>query len=392
MEKCKICGREFKNIVALLIHVSENHKIKSKEYYDTYFKKENEGICPVCGKETNYKSFSTGYTKYCPCCTFKSDEVKDKIKKTNLNRLGVEWPTQSKDIQEKIKKVSLERYGVDNPAKSQEVKDKVKKTNLEKYGKEYYSQTDEYREHSVNTCIKKFGVENAAQSEDIKKQIRKTNLERYGKEYYSQTDEYREKVKQTSLERYNTEHFLQSDVVKEKIMNTMLDRYDINYIFQREDIQEMSHSQESLEKSYNTKKKNNTFSSSKPEKELEIELRKLFPDLKTQYKSEVYPFACDYYVPSLDLYIEYNGMWTHGGCFYDENNEDNRNTLEMWKQCSEHSIFYKNAIDGWTHRDILKLNTALKNNLNYIAWFNEEQAYDWIERMTHEKEKTEKTC
>lgn len=50
MEKCKICGREFKNIVALLTHVSENHKIKSKEYYDTYFKKENEGICPICGK------------------------------------------------------------------------------------------------------------------------------------------------------------------------------------------------------------------------------------------------------------------------------------------------------------------------------------------------------
>lgn len=221
--------------------------------------------------------------------------------------------------------------------------------------------------------------------------MRKTNLEKYGKEYYSQTDEYREKVKQTSLMKYGTEHFLQSDVVKDKIMNTVIDRYDVNYIFQREDIQEMSHSQESLEKIYNTKKKNNTFSSSKPEKELEVELRKLFPDLKTQYKSEVYPFACDYYIPSLDLYIEYNGMWTHGGCFYDENDENSRNILEMWKQRSEHSTFYKNAIDGWTQRDILKLNTALENNLNYIAWFNEEQAYDWIERMTYEKEKTEKT-
>ena len=346
MEKCKICEREFKGVVALLTHVVENHRIKSKEYYDTYFKKENEGICPVCGKETSYKSFSTGYTKYCPCCTFKSDDVKEKIKKTNLERRGVEYPSQSKDVQEKTKKVSLERYGVDNPAKSEEVKNKVKKTNLKKY------------------C----------------------------KEYYSQTDEYREKVKQTSLEKYNTEHFLQSDVVKGKIMNTVIDRYDVNYIFQREDIQEMSRSQESLEKSYNTKKKNNTFSSSKPEKELEIELRKLFPDLKTQYKSEVYPFACDYYIPSLDLYIEYNGIWTHGGCFYDENNEENRNTLEKWEHLSEHSKFYETAIYVWTQRDILKLNTAIENNLNYIAWFNEEQAYDWIERVKHEKEKTEKTC
>lgn len=29
---------------------------------------------------------------------------------------------------------------------------------------------------------------------------------------------------------------------------------------------------------------------------------------------------------------------------------------------------------------INKLNTALENHLNYIAWFNEEQAYDWIEK------------
>ena len=106
----------------------------------------------------------------------------------------------------------------------------------------------------------------------------------------------------------------------------------------------------------------------------------MFPNLETQYKSEVYPFNCDFYVPSLDLYIEYNGSWTHGGCFYDENNEENRNTLEKWKQFSEHSRFYETAVSVWTQRDMLKLNTAIENNLNYIAWFNKEQAYEWIEK------------
>ena len=30
--------------------------------------------------------------------------------------------------------------------------------------------------------------------------------------------------------------------------------------------------------------------------------------------------------------------------------------------------------------DLLKLETAIKNNLNYIAWFTPQQAYDWIEK------------
>ena len=68
-------------------------------------------------------------------------------------------------------------------------------------------------------------------------------------------------------------------------------------------------------KNFLTQKKNGTINTSKTEKELEAELRKIFPDLKTQYKSEVYPFACDYYIPSLDLYIEYNGFITHNRRF-----------------------------------------------------------------------------
>lgn len=199
----------------------------------------------------------------------------------------------------------------------------------------------------------------------------------------TKNNETQEKMKATNIQKYGVPNTFMADEVKEKMKQTCLERYGVdNY----------RKTAECANKINDTKRRNHTFGTSKPEKELEIELRKLFPDLKTQYKSEVYPFACDYYIPSLDLYIEYNGIWTHGGCFYDENNEENRNTLEKWEHLSEHSKFYEIAIYVWTQRDILKLNTALENNLNYIAWFNEEQAYDWIERIKYEKEKTEKTC
>ena len=64
------------------------------------------------------------------------DEVRNKVKQTNLEKLGVEMPFQSNIIQEKVKQTNLEKYGVDNPFKSEEVKDKIKQTNLEKYGVE----------------------------------------------------------------------------------------------------------------------------------------------------------------------------------------------------------------------------------------------------------------
>lgn len=189
-----------------------------------------------------------------------------------------------------------------------------------------------------------------------------------------------DKISCTCIERYGRLG-TSSKILQEKIINTTIKNHGVKNVYMREDLKQKAHSKESKLKEHKTKKKNNTFNKSKIEKELEIKLKELFPNLKTQHKTDVYPFNCDFYIPSLDLYIEYNGIWTHVGCFYDENNEDNKNTLEKWKQASEHSDFYLSAIDTWTRRDLNKLNTALKNNLNYVAWFNQEQALDWINKF-----------
>jgi len=69
MYKCEICGREFKNISALVSHISNPNKsckISIKEYYDKYLRKENEGYCKICGKETGFHSIVKGY-KYNIC-------------------------------------------------------------------------------------------------------------------------------------------------------------------------------------------------------------------------------------------------------------------------------------------------------------------------------------
>ena len=336
--KCLICNREFENLRTLGIHISTTHRMSKQEYYNKFLKRDkNEGKCLECGKETCFITLVKGYRMFCS-----------------------------------VKCLNSSQYHI--------------KHCIETYTKNYIDNEEnrkELNERTRNTCLERYNGIGFASQELIKK-YNETMLLKYGHTNPSHVKEIQEKTKQTNIEKYGTKNVYASDLIIQKIKETNLERYDETSWTKskegREKLREITGSKEFKQKCYDTKKKNNTFNKSKIEKELEVELRKIFPDLKTQYKSEVYPFNCDFYIPSLDLYIEYNGSWTHGGCFYDKNNEDNRNTLEMWKQRSEHSRFYQNAIETWTKRDILKLETAIKNNLNYIAWFNKEQAYDWIEK------------
>ena len=84
MYLCNICEKQFETIKGLYSHVNQCHKIKTKEYYDTYFKKENEGICVVCGKPTRFYNGSYGYMKHCSNrCGTLDPEVQQKNKETN---------------------------------------------------------------------------------------------------------------------------------------------------------------------------------------------------------------------------------------------------------------------------------------------------------------------
>ena len=91
-------------------------------------------------------------------------------------------------------------------------------------------------------------------------------------------------------------------------------------------------------------------------------------DIIREYKSIEYPYNCDFYIKSLNLYIECNFHWTHGGHSYDSENLEDLEIIEKWK--SKKSKYYNNAITTWTVRDVRKRNIAKKNNLNYIEFFD----------------------
>ena len=77
---CKLCTKEIKNSLGLSSHLKHNHnEYTVKSYYDTFYKKENEGIC-ICGKATTFNTFNSGYRKFCSSkCAQNSEIVRHKI-------------------------------------------------------------------------------------------------------------------------------------------------------------------------------------------------------------------------------------------------------------------------------------------------------------------------
>ena len=131
-----------------------------------------------------------------------------------------------------------------------------------------------------------------------------------------------------------------------------------------------------LAKQYETKKKNNSFNTSTPEDNFYDYLVEKFSknDIIRQYSTDKrYPFNCDFYIKSLDLFIELNFNWTHGGHKFDANSQEDLKKLEDWQEKALTSDYYKNAIETWVVRDQKKYETAKLNNLNYLVFYNESE-------------------
>jgi hypothetical protein len=120
-------------------------------------------------------------------------------------------------------------------------------------------------------------------------------------------------------------------------------------------------------KEYETKKLNGTFNTSEPEKKLVQSLINEYgaDDVISPYRDARYPFNCDVYIKSLDLFIEYHGTWYHGGMPYDSNNPKCQQLLNVWKEKAETISSYAYAIYYWTDLDVRKLETFRKNKLNF---------------------------
>ena len=296
--------------------------------------------------------------KYGSVTHMSSSEVKDKIKQTCLERYGVDNVFKSDDIKKKVEQTCLERYGTANVQQNPDIRKKTEQTCLERYGEVSPLLNEEVKEKTSCTLLQKYGVYNAMQSDEVKLKAKQTCLKRYGYESYNQTEECKQRYRRTCLERYGVTNTLLLDVCKDRSLNTIQEKYGVDYAFSNKDIQKRA-----LEASLQS-----SSSKSKAEDTIYEELCCIYgkENIIRQYKSKAYPFHCDFYIQSEDLYIEYQGSWTHGNMPYIEGDTACVQQLQLWKEKAVNSEYYKDAIETWTYRDVIKRETACKQKLNYI--------------------------
>ena len=359
--------------------------------------------CVVCGNNVRYvgKPDSNGlFKQFCSkSCANKYNY--EKAKKTKIEKYGSsnneqkrkqtcleKYGDENYNNHEQTVRTNIERYGGVAPACNEEIHNKIvetfkkiysergdeidakkKQTMLERYGNENYRNVDKIKETWANKTDK--------ERNEIKEKTRQTFIDKYGDPGYRNV----EKGKQTKFERYGNPRYNNIKKNKETLLKKYgVDSYSKTDMFRKLMLEKWQNTN-FREKIYNTKKKNNSFNKSKQEEFIYELLNTLLgeQDIIRQHNTDEYPFNCDFYIKSLDLYIEYQGFYTHNFRPFDKNN---KNDVE---EANVLLLKYKDVWETWTIRDVKKRETAKKNNLNYIELWSIEEAIIFIIKLLNRK-------
>ena len=400
----RIEGKYNKDIYEYLINRYDDSDSLKETLFRIYNGIEEHPKCPTCGKPLVFKGI---FFKFCSnICAQSSDEIKqkikqtciekygvdnysktkeskEKIKQTCLEKYGVEYFWQSNECKEKIKQTCLEKYGVDSPLKSEKIRNKGKQTCLEKYGVDNPAKLEENKEKVKQTCLKKYGTISTTQCKEIRDKIKQSCLEKYGVDNPAKLEENKEKVKQTCLKKYGGLAPICDPNIKNQIKQTCLEKYGVdNYgksLKHKINMSTIMSSDEMQEHRYNVMTKNHSFNTSKPEEELYLYIKEKFPSVKRQYKDKLrYPYNCDFYIPELDYFIELQGYYTHNTHPYNPNSILDQVLVERYKERYGPKC---QAITIWTLKDPEKRDCAKRNNLNFEEIWNLEEGKKFIDNL-----------
>lgn len=282
-------------------------------------------------------------------------------------------------------------------------------------GCERYQQlkNDCWHKKQSETVYRKYGVNNVFQKE-VFSQLTSEDAIANG----------RIKRTQTMIEKYGVEHPNQNAKIVAKMQKSLhqtnMERYGVNNVMQRKDIAVAANKKrqevmlarygvknsveipEVRNKIFEAREHNKTLNTSKPEEQLGIMLRKYFGEndvLTNVIIDSRYPYHVDYYIKSLDLFIELNGDKCHNSHWFDASSERDLQILNSWQKNADRleqetgkKSRYRKYIETWTQTDVAKRQAARNANLNYLVFWdgscrmcnkkqipNLSDAYAWFE-------------
>lgn len=204
---------------------------------------------------------------------------------------------------------------------------------------------------------------------------RKNVLEKYGNFKKATNIEKRRK---TCLLKYGCDNPMKNKQVKNKYKQTVLNSYGVDNPLKSSIVQQ---------KRNKTLKKNYKYATSKQEDIVYDLLLEIYPDIIFHYTSDDYPWNCDFYVPSQDLYIEFHGSHYHNDHPYLGTEEDLK-YVEKLKESSKiikertgrKKSQYDIMIYTWTDLDVRKRNHCQENNINYLEFYSLKEVEEYIRK------------
>jgi hypothetical protein len=191
-----------------------------------------------------------------------------------------------------------------------------------------------------NFCSRECKYEHLSKNkEQAVKKMQQTSLEKYGTLYPNQNSGIKAVLKQTAETKYGTDpryHPRFSEQANLKRIETNLQKYGRPYAC-------------------------SNFKASKPEKEIVEYIKEIHPNLEIQESNRTILGGreLDIFIPSLNIAIEYNGLYYHSEKYI----TDKHYHLNKTKDCAKQGItLYHIFADEWDNHQ-----TAVKHRLKYLV-------------------------
>jgi len=286
-----------------------------------------------------------------------SNKVKNEAKKTFIENYGVDSPFKSEMIKEKIKLILIEKYGVDNVFKNEKIKEKIRKTFNINYGVNWSSQNEMIKNKQKNTNIERFGVDNVFKLNWVKDKARKNYFDIYGVPFGTLTEDMLLKMKNTKVDKW-------MDVILKKHINLKLIKIDFEnkiYTFKCENNHIFDISFHLLTQRNKSDTTICTICNSveKHVSGLEIQLKEY---IKENYNGEtienkkiISPYEIDIFLPELKIGFEFNGLYWHSDARKSDNYHYNKTKISEDNNINLIQIFE----DDWKlKKEIIKSNIS----------------------------------
>lgn len=179
--KCEKCGGEFNNKMFKL-HVRNSHldEFNNNDEMELFvlksrFNLTDELVSELISKYENDGTVLTLVNEY----NIPHKSLSLLFKLNGIKLKSISEVTKQKSVRNKYKKTCIDKYGVSNVSKSEEIKEKKKETFIENYGVDNIFKTDEFKESLNDLMINKYGVKRLTNSDKISEAwVNKTETEK----------------------------------------------------------------------------------------------------------------------------------------------------------------------------------------------------------------------